>query len=755
MKPLSALSIAATVVQFVDFTIKAILTARKVHKDGSSVDVTAIMKTTEELRSWVAGLTAPQDSAPGVGDDGSKSLKAAYEVFCTTISSAPWKTNNLSSKHRSSWASIYVALNTIYKKEDIEAMAKRLESYRQEISLHLLAVLNAKTDVYSSQLSTCLDSIDTRIVEILTFMQMTRKTVMLSSRKSELGDGEASSLHREPENLMAFTENTLIGLGNPIYVERWASLAAKVLGYLHFRTFGWIFEPPYKDSPWSDFGHWLRERRTHDFLKIWKGSDALVTAQSFLWAPGISLQKSQEGLLRALLHSLLSQCPQLVPSAFPELFNDLLAGKNPEHSLTIAELQVALHMLIESSTGIKFCLFVDGLDEYSGDHFDIVETFSKLALFPYVKIVISSRPWPVFLDAFGAQPRLWLQDLTAGDVIIYISDALNNSQGLREIRAIKPELYPTLVFRICERASGVFLWVRLAVRSILNGLQDADTVSDLYRRIDELPEDLELMYKSSFDGLGSTRNAAARMILMVLGAGEPISLLQLALVDESNPTLETVIDHQISPMPADHLRSMCETMERRIDSRTRGFLEIRGDESFESDVELRGTWSHVEFFHRTAMDFFLEDHMWELLKSLAGASFDLEMALLASCLYELKFLPAMRTIDAHYGYRCTIFRMGLQYTQLLEHWSSKQFSNVLDDMERSIKSHWQAATGCETGPETNIDGSPSKEDKNILYDQEKTPTWAGLLDIQNDFQMLRKNLALDSHLQPFLGLCIS
>ncbi|KAK3319732.1 hypothetical protein B0T19DRAFT_270955 [Cercophora scortea] len=836
MEPLSALSIAATVVQFVDFTIKAILTAREIHKNGSSVSVAAIKKTTEELRSWVAGLTATQDNAPGVDEnDITKGLKAAYEALqgivtgCVATANelidvleklSPVQTSNSSSKHRSSWASIYVALNTIYKKEDIEAMVKQLESYRQEISLHLLAVLNAKTDVYSSQLSNRLDSIDTRIVEILTFTQSlsetiplsersrhsmpdatqrTRegvngavlrlsdgKTVMLGSRKLELGDNEASSLNSDTENLMAFTEQPFAGLRHPIYIERWSSLAAKVLGYLHFRvinlrlqhlskahtkTFDWIFAPPKRHSLWSDFSHWLRESSgiywitgkpgsgkstlmkyihshstTHDFLEIWKGSDVLATAHFFFWAPGTSLQKSQEGLLRALLHSLLSQCPQLIPSAFPDLFNELLAGKNPDHSLTVAELQAALHMLIESSRGIKFCLFVDGLDEYAGDHPDIVQTFDKLSSFPYVKIVISSRPWTVFLDAFGTQPRLRLQDLTAGDIRRYISDSLSNSNGLREIRAINPELYPTLVSRICGRASGVFLWVRLAVKSILLGLQDADTVTDLYRRIDELPEDLELMYKKIFDGLGSARNAAARMILMVMGAQtshSAVTTLQLALIDESNPTLETVIAHQISPMPANHLRSMCETMKRRINSRTRGLLEVSGGESFESDDETKQV---VEFFHRTAMDFFMEAQMWGLLRSLTGARFDPEMAILASRLYELKVLPIMTTINTEEGRRWETVREALWYTYILERQRSQPFSAALDDMERSMEFHWQAATRCEIPATT--------EGEAASHNQERKPTWATHVATQVEDLKGYQKWAFDLRIQPFLSLGI-
>lgn len=74
MDPLSALSVAASVVQFVDFTIEVILKAREIRKDGSLVDIDTVQKTTEELRSWVVGLTAPV----GKRDE---ALKTEYEVL--------------------------------------------------------------------------------------------------------------------------------------------------------------------------------------------------------------------------------------------------------------------------------------------------------------------------------------------------------------------------------------------------------------------------------------------------------------------------------------------------------------------------------------------------------------------------------------------------------------------------------------------------------------------------------------------------
>jgi len=77
MDPLSALSIATSVVQFVEFTIKVILKAKEIQQNGCTIEVDTIKKHTEEVRAWVAGL-----NAPGEGRD--EALKTEYKVLTSS-----------------------------------------------------------------------------------------------------------------------------------------------------------------------------------------------------------------------------------------------------------------------------------------------------------------------------------------------------------------------------------------------------------------------------------------------------------------------------------------------------------------------------------------------------------------------------------------------------------------------------------------------------------------------------------------------
>jgi len=49
---------------------------------------------------------------------------------------------------------------------------------------------------------------------------------------------------------------------------------------------------------------------------------------------------------------------------------------------------------------MKLCIFVDGLDEYSGLGSELANLFKNAAQAPYVKVCVSSRPLLVFKESF-------------------------------------------------------------------------------------------------------------------------------------------------------------------------------------------------------------------------------------------------------------------------------------------------------------------------------------------------------------------
>ena len=115
-------------------------------------------------------------------------------------------------------------------------------------------------------------------------------------------------------------------------------------------TCSWIFEDPLEHQrPWSNFRRWLErengcywisgkagcgkstlmkyligEPRTLKALGKWTNSDELLTASYFFGMAGTSLQKNQEGLLRSLLHSILSRRRDLIARVFPKHYSAMM-----------------------------------------------------------------------------------------------------------------------------------------------------------------------------------------------------------------------------------------------------------------------------------------------------------------------------------------------------------------------------------------------------------------------------------------------
>jgi hypothetical protein len=94
---------------------------------------------------------------------------------------------------------------------------------------------------------------------------------------------------------------------------------------------------------------------------------------------------------------------------------------------TLSTLKRAFSRFLHEVASARFCFIVDGLDEFDGDHDEIVEVFQAAASSQTVKICVSSRPLFVFEDVFKDSPKLRLQDLTQNDIFQYADGCLADS----------------------------------------------------------------------------------------------------------------------------------------------------------------------------------------------------------------------------------------------------------------------------------------------------------------------------------------
>lgn len=293
-----------------------------------------------------------------------------------------------------------------------------------------------------------------------------------------------------------------------------------------------------------------------------------------------------------------------------------------------------MRLVMQTTVPMKFCLFVDGLDEYDGDHETIAEFFKSIAALPNVKVCISSRPYLVYEDTFKGSPSLRLQDLTFQDIELYTIEKLQKNSRFQKLAIEEPEQAPILIREIVMKANGVFLWVTLVVDSLLAGLRNRDDLSVLQQRLRALPADLEHLYEHMLKVRIESvyESQSSRIFQLVQAVDEPLTVLSLALaLDEK---LHKTIYTREEPLNGTEISEKCDTMSDRLKSRCAGLLEIRGTHQESSNM---GT---VQYMHRTVKDFLeLPGTLSFLLSATDGTNFRLYESLLMSILLRHRLVP--------------------------------------------------------------------------------------------------------------------
>lgn len=448
----------------------------------------------------------------------------------------------------------------------------------------------------------------------------------------------------------------------------------------HQKTFRWIFQED-STGPWASFHDWLQSGRglywingkagsgkstlmryisdsaiTQEKLLCSSGNAHLVTASFFFWNSGTVEQRSKIGLLRSLLFEVLSKYPQLIPIVLPGLWatqysKALYPHAKLEYDIRqVSKLKKAFRNLIDQKTiPVKLCFFIDGLYEYEGSDAEVAELFSDLATCSNLKVCVSSRPLLVFEDAFDESPGLRLQDLTNGDIKIFVNDVLGQNKRYKVLSLEEPILAPKLVAEIVQKAQGVFLWVALVVSPLLNGLGNFDSITDLHRRLRLLPSDLQALYEHMLTkriehfylpqsskifrilraGLQpvSTLYHVEESELIIERERRPLTILDLALADEENSHLAITEANALTPS---QMSRLCRSMGARLKARCAGLVEIQGFEGLlEDSAENRRNvkkidYQYVEvddkiqYLHRTVRDYLEEPGVWEKIVAQTG-----------------------------------------------------------------------------------------------------------------------------------------
>lgn len=167
----------------------------------------------------------------------------------------------------------------------------------------------------------------------------------------------------------------------------------------------------------------------------------------------------EEGLFQSLLFQILRRCPSLIPIVCSTRWHDDRAYGEKRDPWTLDELSHAFDVLAQQTfPGIRFCLFIDGLDEYDGLPNELIRILRGIAQSHNIKLCLSSRRWTPFREAFEGgkcEGSLLLEIYTKPDIEHFVRDLLEKDECFAEAER-KDNRYAVFIQDVIERAKGCF-----------------------------------------------------------------------------------------------------------------------------------------------------------------------------------------------------------------------------------------------------------------------------------------------------------
>ncbi|KAG4439950.1 hypothetical protein IFR05_004576 [Cadophora sp. M221] len=331
----------------------------------------------------------------------------------------------------------------------------------------------------------------------------------------------------------------------------------------------------------------------------------------FFHGNGTSLQKSQLGMFRSLIHQLYKWSPsarKLIFAAYDDKVKECGEyGKQWEWQVEELRRLLSEILSLKPLRGEEIIIFVDALDEVSdqGDMLvagELVGYFHELndmivATGRTTRICISCRHYPTVAANQGLVINV--EEWNARDVARYVEYQLRigvEGWGFEDEGARR-----ALEHAIVKKAQGVFLWARLRVPKIVKNLNDG--VCSLVKApglLEDESNELFTQYEAilSNDISAPLRAKASQLLQWICLAERPLSITELRFALACNEG-SSIPDLKGCENSRDFVDSD-ERMKRLTKSLSGGLAEVRG--------------STVQLFHQTVKDFLRNQGLRSLLK---------------------------------------------------------------------------------------------------------------------------------------------
>ncbi|KAJ0416987.1 hypothetical protein BJY00DRAFT_217081 [Aspergillus carlsbadensis] len=673
--PITIIGLASSIITFVEFGLKVVSGAKSIRdsQHGSTAEIHQLDLIVADVRASNTQVKEQQLARRHLSEHELRILAMVAE--CEKLQEELLKiieTLKVRSDARSqTLESARVFARSFFKSSDLQALRGRLDSLDARIRA---SVGNALQRDQHSSIMTKLVDIETshKTMDVASeskldlirqdILRLTTQTQLDNDKREAIQVAQLASLRikldvlQREQSACARQIAVLKSLYFPELRRRWHQIREA-----DRRSNNWIY-----DSEKTSFVEWLEhqgqndtvyyitgragsgkstlmkfvfeDERTMQSLKKWSGAAKLYMAAYYFWNQGTEMQKSGMGLFQSLLYQILKAAPDLIPS---------ICSERLEHEAWEMKALTGAFEAIGRQTDlqIKFCFFIDGLDEYAGEEQDIIDLLQTLSNCGHVKICVSSRPGRQYENFLRRQRSPCdIAHFTKDDMMRYINSRLASSSNWQRLAAADPSCHD-IIDQISARARGVWLWVSLVTDDIVREAERSEQVATLQRIVDNFPNDLYSYFERMISRIPALhREEMAQNFLIVMEELQPLPLYAFFLLEEERKTADYALSAPIVPISKALIQGLYPSLRDRVRNRCSDLLVI-DDGPFAAGRQVFSNHS-VDFLHRTVRDF-LRVYEPELKKHLVK-EFDPLISLSRICLGLLKALPVADFRDRSY-----------------------------------------------------------------------------------------------------------
>jgi hypothetical protein len=702
MEALSALSVAAATVQFVDFGLKTLTLYRQIRQNekGATEANAHIEQAITELQE-IHKLFKPAVAYQGVArQDVQIIAKARHECDDAANGLLRLLRSLQQSQGRRLVDDLRSAYRTYKAQKQADVLRTRLEGCRERFQHaltvdtrnHILQLLEGQRQHNDFVHNSLLPEVQQMRTESAT-LHSTKLTAVSSSRADTVQahqdlsaklnsmtlDQQAFDKRMEGKldnaQLSAVQQNFLNSLAFPDMSARNESLNPPATG-----TYDWILsdEPPSPDVDPVEgelrgkLQRWLTsdekvfwvsgkagsgksslmsyiesDSRTREYLHQWSRDRTMVIVNFFFWRPGSEHQKSVTGLLRSLLHQLLRRRLPMIDDICAQ--DATLVYSNWTSARLISTFRKALTLYQDGN----HCVFllIDGLDEYDGDYVELLDVILGVNVLANVKICLSSRPENALQTKLSLYPSIRLENLNYKDIQEFVASKFQAHQCP----------YLDMVDQVARRAEGIFLWAALVSKDFVDGYAAHDDRDTLWRRLNTLPTGLRPLFTRFFSSIDRHHREFLLSIFHMLKIHRYVDV-----------ALATAYLHHKSVTSQHEFFGRCEEVQHQTLSRSRGLIEVDtlikkqgiftngirglaredmstriptqtvlGDADFRSWLKYKST--SFKWLHRSAYDYISGELEADLPAWVQGVDTSLDM--FSGCVWLQRYGPSVWTFD--------------------------------------------------------------------------------------------------------------